>query len=284
MPGFALVDAHVHLYDPDALDYPWMRGQPVLNTLHGPAEYTAAIGGVAVDKLVFVEVDVADGRHLDEAVWVESTARWDARVQAIVASMPLEKGAMVEPDIAAFARMPLARGVRRLIQAHVDEPGWCLRPDFVAGVKLLAKYDLGFEICIYHPQMAEAIELARRCPEVRFILDHIGKPAIREGVREPWWSQMRELARLPNVVCKVSGVVTEADRKTWTYDQVAPYVAHAIECFGFDRVAFGGDWPVMELATRYPDWVALVDRVTAGAPEADLRKLYRDTAIGFYRL
>ena len=236
------------------------------------------------NNLVFVEVDVAEGRHLDEAVWVEHAARHDSRVQAIVAAMPLERGAAAEPDVAAFARMPLARGVRRLIQGHVDEPGWCLRPEFVAGVKLLATYDLGFEICIYHPQMADAIELVRRCPEVRFILDHIGKPGIRDGLREPWWSQMRELARLPNVICKVSGVVTEADHDSWTYDQVAPYVAHAIECFGFDRVAFGGDWPVMELATRYPDWVALVDRVTAGTAEADLRKLYRDTAIGYYRL
>ncbi len=284
MPDFPLVDAHVHLYDPDALDYPWMRSEPMLNTPHGSAEYTAAIGGVAVDKLVFVEVDAAGGRHLDEAVWIELAARNDARVQAIVASMPLEMGAAAEPDIAAFARMPLARGVRRLIQAHADEPGWCLQPEFVAGVRLLAKYELGFEICIFHRQMGDAIELVRRCPQVRFILDHIGKPGIREGVREPWWSQMRELAGLPNVICKVSGVVTEADHRAWTYDQVAPYVAHAIDCFGFDRVAFGGDWPVVELATRYADWVALVDRVTAGTAEEDLRKLYRDTAIAYYRL
>ncbi len=284
VPDFPLVDAHVHLYDPDALDYPWMQGEPMLNTVHGSDEYTAALGGVAVDKFVFVEVDVANGRHLDEAVWVESAARDDARLQAIVASMPLERGRAVEPDIAAFARMPLARGVRRLIQGHGGEPGWCLRADFVEGVQLLARYELGFEICIYHPQMADAIELVRRCPEVRFILDHIGKPGIRDGAREPWWSRMRDLARLPNVICKVSGVVTEADHERWTYDQVAPYVAHAIDCFGFDRVAFGGDWPVMELATRYADWVAIVDRVTAGVAEADLRKLYRDTAIAHYRL
>jgi len=284
LPDFPMVDAHVHLYDPNAIDYPWMKGEPALNSPHGSADYTAATGGVAVDRLVWVEVDAAPGRHLDEAVWVEAAAQNDNRLGAIVASMPLENGAVAEPDIAAFASMPLARAVRRLIQGHVEEPGWCLRPDFVAGVKLLAKYDLGFEICIYHPQMADAVELVRRCPEVRFILDHIGKPGIKDGLCEPWGSRMRELAGLPNVVCKVSGVVTEADHQSWTYDEVAPYVAHAIECFGFDRVAFGGDWPVMELATRYPDWVAMVDRVTAGVSEAELRKLYRDTAIGFYRL
>ena len=179
--------------------------------------------------------------------------------------MPLEKGAAAEPDIAAFARMPLARAVRRLIQGHVDEPGWCLRPDFVDGVRLLAKYDLGFEICIFHPQMARCDRTGAPLPGGELHprphrqAGHQGRLA--RAVVEP----DARTGRLPNVVCKISGVVTEADHKRWTYDEVAPYVAHAIECFGFDRVAFGGDWPVMELATRYPDWVAIVDRVTAGA-------------------
>lgn len=285
MPDFPIVDAHVHLYDPKAITYSWMKNEPRLNSLHGSAEFTAAIGGVAVEKLVFVEVDAGPGVHLDEARWVARAAEADKRISAIVATVPLEKGsAAVEADIATIARMPLARGVRRLIQGHVNEPGWCLRPEFVAGVRLLAKYDLGFEICIFHRQMEDAIELVRRCPEVRFILDHIGKPGVKDGLREPWASQMRDLARLPNVICKISGVVTEGDHRSWTYDQVAPYVTHAIDSFGFDRVAFGGDWPVMELATRYPDWVATVDRLTAGASPADLRKLYRDTAIAYYRL
>ncbi len=92
------------------------------------------------------------------------------------------------------------------------------------------------------------------------------------------------MAELPNVVCKISGATTEADHARWTYDQVAPYVARAIEAFGFDRVMFGGDWPVMELATRYRDWVALVERVTIGTPVAEMRKFYRDNAIRHYRL
>ncbi|MCP4309544.1 MAG: amidohydrolase family protein, partial [bacterium] len=130
----------------------------------------------------------------------------------------------------------------------------------------------------------DAIELVRRCPEVRFMLDHIGKPGIKDGISEPWRTQMRELATLPNVECKISGVVTEADHKAWTYDQVAPYVAHAIDCFGFDRVAFGGDWPVAELASNLVEWVGIVDRVTQGASPEELRKLYRDNAIRFYRM
>lgn len=285
MPNFPIVDAHVHLYDPAAIGYAWMTEAPLLNSRHAPAEYATAIGPVTVEKLVFLEVAADAGREIDEARWVSDAATGDPRIQAMVTSLPLEKGpAAVEADMAELAAMPLTRGIRRLIQGHVDEPGWCIRPDFVSAVQLLPKYGLSFDICIYHPQMGDAIELVRRCPEVSFILDHIGKPGIKDGLREPWWSQMKELASYPNVICKISGVATEADHRNWTYDQIAPYVARAIESFGFDRVAFGGDWPVMENATRYPDWVAVVDRVTAGVAEADLRKLYRDNAIRFYRM
>lgn len=285
MPDFPIIDSHVHIYDPSAVAYSWMAEEPLLNKPHLPTYFDERTAPVAIDGMVFLEVDADDPHHLREARWVEALAKSEPRIKAIVASMPMEKGpAAVEADIAEFAGMPLARGVRRLIQKHVKEPGWCLRPDFVAAVKLLPKYGLSFDICIYYPQMADAIELVRRCPEVSFILDHIGKPGIREGITQPWRSQMRELAELPNVICKISGAITEADHKAWKAAEVEPYVAHAIESFGFDRVAFGGDWPVLELAARYPDWVALVDRVVAGASEADKRKLYRENAIGFYRM
>jgi L-fuconolactonase len=286
LPDFPIVDAHVHLYDPGAISYPWMADSPALDALHASSEYTAATKDAAVvESLVFIEVDAAAGAHLDEARWVEALGKTDGRVRAMVASMPLEAGAStVEADIETFAKMPLARGVRRLIQGHVDEPGWCLRPDFVEGVRAVGRAGLHFELCIYHPQMSDIIELVRRCPEVSFILDHIGKPGIKDGLREPWWSEMQTLAAQPNVVCKISGVITEADRRAWTYDQVAPYVTRAIECFGFDRVMFGSDWPVVNLAGSYKAWIEVLDRVTAGAASSDLRKLYRDNAIAWYRL
>jgi L-fuconolactonase len=261
-----------------------MAGIPHLNRPHGPKDFTERTSGVEVEKMIFVEVDAAPGQHLDEARWVAEIAQTDQRIRGIVASIPLEKGAAAEADIMAFAKMPLARGVRRLIQPHVSEPGWCLRPDFVSGVKLLPKYEQPFEICILHPQMADAIGLVRRCPEVSFILDHIGKPGIKAGIREPWWSEIKALAELPNVACKISGVVTEADHKTWTYDEVAPYIERAIECFGFDRVMFAGDWPVCELATGYQNWVSTLDRVLSGVRRADAEKLYRLNATRAYRL
>jgi len=285
LPDFPIVDAHVHLYDPDFLSYPWMKDAPLLNKLHDTAYYSERSAPVQIDKIVFVEVDVADGSQVEEARWVEEQSRIDPRVQGLVVAAPLERGAAsVENDIAAMARLPHVRAVRRLIQGHAGEPGWCLRPGFVEAVKLLPRYGLAFDICIFHSQMRDAIELVSRCPEVSFILDHIGKPGIKAGIREPWWREIEELAQLPNVVCKVSGVVTEADHQAWTYDQVAPYVTRVLDVFGFARCAFGSDWSVSELATTYANWVAVVDRITAGASRAELEDLYRNTATRFYRL
>jgi L-fuconolactonase len=116
------------------------------------------------------------------------------------------------------------------------------------------------------------------------VLDHIGKPAIKVGLMDPWRKDMKELAALPNVECKISGVATEADHTNWTREQIRPYIAHAIETFGFDRVMYGGDWHVMELASTYPEWVDIVDWVTVGASADEKRKLFRDNAIRFYRL
>jgi len=120
--------------------------------------------------------------------------------------------------------------------------------------------------------------------ELEQMLPRARRLCLKHGLREPWWGQMRELARLPNVVCKVSGVITEADHDAWTKEQVKPYVAHTLECFGFDRVMYGSDWTVSELSHSYPTWVEILDEVVVGASKEEVRKLYRDTAIRVYRL
>lgn len=283
MPNFAIVDSHVHFWDPARVPLPWLAGVPALARPILPADLAAAQGPVAVDRLVFVEADVAPGRHLDEARWVASLTAVEPRLGAIVAHAPLEQGAAVEPDLAALAAMPLVRGVRRLLQGEPDD-AFCLRPGFVEGVRLLARHGLHGEICIYHRQLAAAVELARRCPDTRLVLDHIGKPGIRDGLWQPWAAGIRALAELPNTVCKLSGLVTEADHAAWTPEQLRPYIEHVVACFGFDRLLFGSDWPVLSLASTYPRWVATLDAALAGASEAELRRLYRDNALAYYRL
>ena len=261
-----------------------MAGAPALSRDWTHADLTAGAKPYEIDGYVFVEVDVDAPLHMDEAAWVNDVAKSDPRLKGLVASLPLELGpAVVEADMARLAGLGVARGVRRLIQDRPD-PEFMIRPEFVAAVKLLPKYNLSFDLCIKHAQFANTLELVRRCPEVSFILDHIGKPGIKVGLIDPWRAHMRELAAFPNVVCKLSGVMTEADHAGWTRDQLRPYIDHTIDCFGFSRLMFGGDWPVVELAGNYAQWLATLEWATAGCSAGEQRALFRETAIKAYRL
>lgn len=283
MPDFAIVDSHVHLLDPKRFGYDWTKGAPVLNRQVLPGDLTEAAGPVEIEQFVFVEADVNTPQHLQEAAWVNGLSRSDKRLTGMVAALPLEKGRAIEPELEELRRHRILRAIRRLIQNQPD-PDFCIRPDFIAGLKLLPQYDLAFDICILHHQMPNTIHMVRQCPEVRFVLDHIGKPGIKAGLFDPWRQHLKELAAMPNVVCKISGVTTEADHKNWTREQLRPYIEYTIETFGFDRILYGGDWHVSELAGTYPQWVEIVDWVTEGCTPEEKRKLFRDNAISNYRL
>jgi L-fuconolactonase len=283
MPDFPIVDAHVHLYDIERFSYGWLESVPKLKRTHGLAEFDAARAFVAVDRIVFAEVAIDPGLHLEEAAFIQSLADKDARLCASVAHAPLEKGAAVEADLVALATFPTVRGIRRLIETERN-PAFCLEPGFLAGLRLLPKFGFTFDICVKHWGLAYALELVRRCPDVSFVLDHIGKPDIKNGLREPWFSQIRALASLPNIVCKISGVITEADHQHWDRQQIKPYIAHVIESFGFDRIMYGSDWTVSNLTHAYPVFVEILDEILAGSAEADFKRFYRSTATRIYRL
>jgi L-fuconolactonase len=283
MPSFPIVDSHVHLYDTERLSYAWLANVPEINRSYGLSDFDAARRPVEVDGIVFAEVAVDAGLHLEEARFVQGLADRDMRLCGMVAHAPLERGPSVEADLVALKQNGSLRGIRRLIETERD-PSFCLAPPFLEALRMLPRHGLTFDICVKHWAMVFALELVRRCPEVSFVLDHIGKPGIKHGLREPWWGQIRDLARYPNVVVKLSGVVTEADHERWKPSDVKPYVSHVVDCFGPDRVMYGSDWTVSELTHSYPAWVEILDEVLHGASEAELRKVYRGTAIRTYRL
>jgi len=283
MIDFPIIDAHVHLLDQKRFGYAWSDGAPMLKRDWTPDDLGRAAKPYEIEGLVFVEVDVDMPQYLDEAEWVDSLATADRRVLGAVVCLPLEKGVAIEPEMARVAKLKTVRGVRRLIQNQPD-PDFVLRPAFIEAMRLLPKYSLSFEICIFHPQMPNTLMMMRRLPEVSFILDHIGKPGIKAGLLDPWRNHIREMAAMPNVVCKLSGVTTEADHKNWTRAQLRPYIDHVVECFGPDRILYGGDWPVSELAGGYLQWLATLDLATQGFSPVEKRKLFRDNAVKAYRL
>ncbi|HEX5688902.1 MAG TPA: amidohydrolase family protein [Roseiflexaceae bacterium] len=284
MPNFPIVDAHVHLWDPRHFRMAWTDGNATLGRPFGLADYREHTTGVEVGAFVYVEVDVAPHYALLEAQWAEQRAQEEPRLRGIVAHAPVEYGEQARAFLAALAATgPHIKGVRRLLQGEAD-PAFCLRPGFVRGVQLLPEFGFSFDICIRHHQLASAVELVRQCPEVNFILDHIAKPDIAGGLLDPWREQMRAMAALPNVACKVSGMVTEAGGERWTADDLAPYVAHVLEVFGEERALFGGDWPVVLMASSYVRWVEALDMLTADLSENARRKLWAENARRVYRL
>ena len=287
MPDFPIVDSHVHLADPSRFGYAWTANAPSLKRTVLPADLMKAAAPVTIESFVFVEVDVDFPQHVAEAQWIDGLAQsqpsGEPKLKGMVASLPLEQGRAVKAELDQLLALKSLRAIRRLIQNQPD-PDFCIRPDFIAGLKLLAPHDIAFDICVFHHHLPNVIRMVRQCPEVRFVLDHIGKPAIKAGILDPWRRDMTELATCPNVFCKISGVTTEADHKHWTRGELKPYIAHAIETFGFDRCLYGGDWHVLELAGTYPQWVEIVDWVIAGASADEKRQLYRDTATRFYQL
>lgn len=284
MLDIPIVDAHVHLWDPDAIRIPWLDGVPQLNQRYGPAEFDSHTAGLVIDAYVYVQVEAAPAYGLLEARWAAEQARCDTRLQAIVAWAPLEYGDRARGYLDALvATDQRLRGVRRLIQTEAD-PTFCLTPDFVRGVQMLAEYGWSFDLGITHQQLTAATELVRRCPNTSFILDHLAMPDIAGGQLDPWRADLAALAALPNVMCKVSGLTTAARRHDWTLNDLAPYVEHTLACFGEDRVIFGGDWPVVLLGSTYRHWAEALDALTAGLSVEARRKLWSENARRCYCL
>ena len=152
-----------------------------------------------------------------------------ASIKGVVPWAPLEFGDKVRYFLEELAALgPEIKGVRRIVQDEPD-PEFCLQPDYITGTRALADYGLSADLCCNFRQLGPTVELVRQCPDTQFILDHIAKPNIRGGEMEPWAGQMRDLASLPNVICKISGVATEANHDSWTIDDIRPYVMHALE-------------------------------------------------------
>lgn len=288
MPSFPVIDTHLHVWDHDRLRYSAFKGHPLFGRSYHVEDYRRDCGAVAVEAMVFLECyadfDAHGGQYEEEVAFVEDEAARDPGIRAIVPMAPLERGEGARPVLDALARHPLVRGIRRIVEFDQDPRALTLSDRFVEGVRLLKDYGWHFEINVNHTQMDIVREFVARVPDVPLILDHCGKPGIKEGALGQFRDDLRVLRDHPNLHIKLSDLPVEADHATWTEGQVRPYVDATFEAFGFDRTVFAADWPICLQATTIPAWVALLDRALAGVPERDRRAFYRDNAVSFYRL
>jgi len=277
-----VTDAHAHFWSPSRFDYGWISGDSPFARDFLLDDYGRASEGVPVERMVFVECDCDPRQSVAEATWVREMSDADPRIRGIVAHAELTDAVRLDGVLDALAANPLVRGVRHNIQGR--PAGFCLQPAFVEGVRKAWGRGLHFELCITHDQMEDAIGLVRQCPGVRFMLDHCGKPGIQAGLTEPWASRMRELAQHPDVYCKVSGLLTEADWTAWTEEEVMGYMASAAEAFGPARIVYGSDWPVSTVAGGYAAWHRVALRFTEGWDAGRRQDFFHDNAGRFYRL
>ena len=281
MGGLRVIDSHVHFWDPTVLRYPWLSGLPALAAPFRPSDYAPLASG-EVDAVVFVEANPAPELAADEVTWVDALAEAEPRIAGIVAFVDLLDETRRDAALARLERTPRVVGVRHNIQ---NQPtGFALQPAFVRGVQQVGASGRPFDLCITADQLDEVIELVKRCSDVRFVLDHCGKPAIRDDAYETWAGNLEQLASHDRVSCKISGLLTEAREDQRTADALARWIERARDCFGSSRLLYGSDWPVSTLGGGVDHWRSIVGTITASWTETERRALFADNATRTYGL
>lgn len=276
-----MIDTHQHLIHPDRFSYDWTAGFP---TLSGKPfrveEYHAATRGCGITQSIFMEVDVPWEQAASEAAFFCALA--DDPVNRIAGVI-----AACRPEHADFAAQleatahPRLVGYRRVLHTQPDELS--TTPLFRENVSRIGKAGLTFDLCLLPRQLANGAALIDACPDTRFILDHCGVPDIASGDLAFWSEQLREISRRPNLACKISGIIAYAAGEI-TADTLRPVVEHAIDCFGWDRVVWGSDWPVCNLTRDLATWTRLLDEILASSSEDELARLYHRNARAIYHL
>ena len=270
------LDAHQHFWSYDAAQYPWIPpGSPLhrswltddLAVLQKPLGFD---GSIAVQARQVVE----------ESDWLLGLADQHETVKGVVGWVDL-RADRVEADLERLAQHPKFVGVRHVVQEETDDD-FMLGREFQRGISKLHSHGLTYDLLIFPKQLEAAIQLAENFPAQPFVLDHIAKPPIKAGTIEPWAKQIRRLAHLPNVDCKVSGMLTEADHQAWKPEQFRPYLDVVFEAFGPARLMYGSDWPVCLFAGSYEQSFRLVDDYTRSLTDAERAGLFGGNAAAFY--
>jgi len=243
---FMHIDAHQHFWKYSPAEYGWIddsmgmiRRNFLPRDLSPELERNNIRGSVAVQARQTIE----------ETRWLLQLAEGSPRILGVVGWVDL-CSPNVRSQLSEFVKNPKFVGVRHIVQSEPDDR-FLMRPDFLRGIALLEEFDLAYDILIYTHHLLVAAEFVARFPRQRFVLDHMAKPPIKAGQTEPWASGVRRLAASPNVFCKMSGLVTEADWQHWKAEQIVPYLDIAFDAFGPDRLMIGSDWPVCLVAASY---------------------------------
>jgi L-fuconolactonase len=273
------IDAHHHLWRYTPAEYDWIdESMEVLRHDFLPQDLKTAMRSACVDGTIAVQAR----QTLEETRWLLDLAEANEEIWGVTGWAPIA-GADFPAVMEEFDGRTKLKGLRHVIQGEKDE-NYILREDFNSGIRALSGSGLVYEVLIYERHLPQTIEFVDRHPEQVFVLDHLAKPLIAAGKVEPWATRVRELARRENVWCKVSGMVTEADWKTWTPEKLKPYLDVAVEAFGPGRLMAGSDWPVCLMASSYEHWWQVLRDYFADFSESERASVFGGNTIQVYGL
>lgn len=272
------IDSHQHFWRLDAVEYPWIRPEWSIHRDFGPPDLRPLLDGLGFDGSIVVQAR----QTRDESDWLLQLAATHPRIAGVVGWVDLS-APDVDSELERLASAPRFVGVRHIVQDEPDDR-FLLRPDFLHGVSRLERHGLCYDVLVFERQLPAAIEFVRRFPAQRFVLDHIAKPKIAARELSPWRERIRELAEFPNVACKISGMVTEANWKTWRPEHFRPYLDVALDAFGPERLMYGSDWPVCTLAASYQEVHSLAEGFASAFSAEERAGFFGGVAERWYQL
>ncbi len=275
----SIIDSHHHFWRYTEADYGWIP--PAWEQIRrdfGPADLFHEISTAGVDGVISVQAR----QSLVETEWLLDLATRHDFIRGVVGWVPL-KDDDIESHLDRYAQQPKLLGFRHVLQDEPDD-AYMLSSDFNRGLRALTRRGFAYDLLIHERMLTNAIFLVDQHPNQTFILDHIAKPPIASGGIEPWAKNIQTLAQRPNVACKLSGMVTEADVQTWTPVQLQPYFDVVLASFGPKRLLFGSDWPVCLAGCSYLRWKQTVENWIMKLSESERSSIWSDNAAKLYRL
>ncbi len=271
------IDTHQHFWRYRADEYGWIgQGMEVLKKDFLPEHLAPLLKSTGMDGTVAVQAR----QSLEESRWLLELADQNPWIKGVVGWVDL-RSPEVEEQLGRFALHPKFVGVRHILEDEPDDR-FMMREDFICGIGKLAALHLTYDLLLLSHHLPVACELAEKFPGQPFVLDHLSKPLIKDRKRSPWDAEIRRLAAFPNVYCKVSGMVTQADWKSWKPEDFTPYLDVVFESFGTDRIMIGSDWPVCTLAGSYRDVMQIAADYVKRLSSDEKSKVWSENAERFY--
>ena len=275
-----IIDAHQHFWELGRFDTSWLdspQHEPI-NRTYLPADLKLLIDQAGVDKTVFVQTQ----HNVEENRWVLKLAQEHDFICGVVGWVDLASE-RCEEQLLEFKDHPKFVGIRHITQGEPDE-NFIVRPDVIRGLKVLEKHQVPFDLLFFVQHLKHAQTLGRELPDLKMVIDHLAKPHIKDHKLDDWEANFRAAAKFPNISCKLSGMITEADWENWRPADLKPYVEIAFEAFGPDRLMFGSDWPVCELAGSYQHVLDALNECLGPISDDERDHIFRGTATDFYGL